>query len=76
MRPAATAGWKGAPEEYVSHCLRLMIAVISSGRAVIQPIFQPVTEKVLPAEEIDTVRSFAPGSVAIGRCAGPKVRCS
>ena len=44
--------------------------------AVIQPIFHPVTAKVLPAEEIEIVRSCAPGSVAGGRWAGPKVRCS
>ena len=52
-------------------------AVTSAGGAVTQPIFQPVTENVLPALPIVTVRSAMPGSVAIGMCARPsKVRCS
>ena len=41
----------------------------SSAGAVIQPIFQPVVLNVLPPEEMVTVRSRAPGSVAIGTCA-------
>ena len=43
---------------------------------VSQPIFQPVKEKVLPADEMVMVRSAAPGSVATGMCLTPKVRCS
>ena len=44
-------------------------AATSSADAVTQPTFQPVNENVLPAEEIDTVRSRMPGSVATGMCA-------
>ena len=36
-------------------------AVTSGAGAVSQPIFHPVVEKVLPPDEIDTVRSQAPG---------------
>ena len=43
-------------------------AAVSSGGAAAQPIFQPVSEKVLPKEEIVIVRSRMPGSVAIGTC--------
>ena len=43
----------------------------------IQPIFQPVTLKVLPALLTTSVRSRMPGSVAIERCRAPlKTRCS
>ena len=38
------------------------------GDAHTQPIFQPVNENVLPADEIVTVRSRMPGSVASGTC--------
>ena len=42
-----------------------------------QPIFQPVTLNDFPAEEIVTVRSAIPGSVAIGICcAASNVRYS
>ncbi|CNL42059.1 Uncharacterised protein [Mycobacterium tuberculosis] len=41
-----------------------------------QPIFQPVVEKVFPADEMVRVRSAAPGTVAIGTCGVWKVRCS
>ena len=42
-----------------------------------QPTFQPVKENVLPAEEMVTVRSRMPGSVASGDVLGPsKTRCS
>ena len=36
-------------------------AVSSAGGALTQPIFQPVNENVLPADEIVTVRSRMPG---------------
>ena len=41
-----------------------------------QPIFHPVVEKVFPADEMVSVRSAAPGRVAIGTCGASKVRCS
>ena len=43
-----------------------------------QPIFQPVVLKVLPPLEIVTVRSAAPGRLAIGMwgAAWSKTRCS
>ena len=43
-------------------------AAASSGGAAAQPIFQPVSENVLPNDEIVIVRSRIPGSVAIGTC--------
>ena len=52
-------------------------ASISSAGPVIQPIFHPVSENVLPAEETVSVRSAMPGRVAIGVWERPsKVRCS
>jgi hypothetical protein len=41
-------------------------AASSGAGAQAQPIFQPVKPKVFPAEEIVTVRSPIPGSVARG----------
>ena len=44
-----------------------------------QPIFHPVQENVLPADEMRTVRSRMPGRVASGTCrlaASVKTRCS
>ena len=46
-------------------------AATSARGPVAQPIFQPVTENVLPAEEIVSVRSAIPGSVASGTCSRP-----
>ena len=40
----------------------------SAGPAI-QPIFHPVVENVLPPDEIVSVRSHAPGSVASGHVA-------
>ena len=52
-------------------------AATSSGGPLAQPVFQPVTENVLPSEEIVSVRAAIPGSVASGTCASPsKTRCS
>ena len=65
-RPRAIAGWNGLPLTYVRNCLTARTAEISSAGPLTQPIFQPVVEKVLPADEIVSVRSQAPGSVAIG----------
>ena len=43
----------------------------------IQPIFHPVVLNVLPPDEIVSVRSAMPGSVAIGTWAAPgNTRCS
>ena len=60
------AYWNGPPLTKVRNCLAVLTAVTSSGVALTQPIFQPVKENVLPAEETETVRSRMPGSVAIG----------
>ena len=49
---------------------------MSGGGAHAQPVFQPVIENVLPADEIVTVRSRIPGSVAIGTCSPSYTRCS
>ena len=71
------AGWNGAPLTKVRNCFAVWTADTSSRGPVAQPIFQPVTENVLPAEESVTVRSAIPGSVASGMCSRPsKVRCS
>src|ERR1043165_2348368 len=51
-RASATAYWKGPEETYVRNCLAERPAETSAGGAVIQPTFQPVKEKVLPAEPI------------------------
>ncbi len=73
----ATAGWNGAPETKVRNCLTAVTSVMSSAGPSAQPIFQPVAEKVLPEEEIRTVRSRMPGKVASGTCRlSSKTRCS
>ncbi len=68
------------PEAKENHCLTFSTRSISSAGPVAQPIFQPVTENVLPAEETVTVRSAIPGSVEIGMCTvsslSSKSRCS
>ena len=59
------------------NCLTAVTPVTNSGGPSAQPIFQPVAEKVLPAEDIRTVRSRIPGKPASGRCsASSKARCS
>ena len=51
-------------------------AVMRSAGPCTQPIFHPVAEKVLPADEIVRVRRAAPGRVAMGVCAAWNARCS
>jgi hypothetical protein len=46
--------------------LAVRTAATNEGVPVTQPIFQPVNENVLPADEIETVRSRMPGKVTIG----------
>ena len=46
----------------------MRVAATSAGGPTAQPVFQPVTENVLPSEEIVSVRSAIPGSVASGMC--------
>ena len=78
-RPSAwaIAGWKGAPLDEREVLLGGLDRGDELAGPVAQPIFQPVTENVLPAEESVTVRSAIPGSVASGTCSRPsKVRCS
>lgn len=58
------------------NCFAERTAVTSSGGAVTQPTFQPVKEKVFPAEEMVTVRSRMPGRPARGMWAPSKTRCS
>ena len=60
------AGCSGAALVKVSHCLAAITVETSSSVPVTQPTFQPVKEKVLPALEIDRVRSAMPGSLARG----------
>ena len=72
----AIAGWNGPEPTKVRNCLTPRTAAMAGAGPLIQPTFQPVVEKVLPPEEIVRVRSAIPGSVAIGMCGTPKVRCS
>ena len=51
------------------NCLAARTAATSGGGPLAQPTFQPVKENVLPDEEIVSVRSAIPGSVASGTCA-------
>ena len=74
--PVAIAGWNGAPFTNVRYCFTASTLVTSGAGAVSQPIFQPVVLNVLPPDEIEIVRSRAPGSVAIGVCGTSNVRCS
>ena len=49
----------------------------SGGAAQTKPIFQPVSEKILPAEPTLMVRSRMPGMVISGMClCSSKVTCS
>ena len=80
-RPSATAtaGCSGPALTKVRNCLTRSTAETSGAGPLTQPTFQPVQEKVLPAEEIRSVRSRIPGSVASGTCgaaASGKTRCS
>ena len=50
--------------------------MINGAGAQAQPIFQPVKEKVLPADDTVTVRSRMPGNDARGRCSPSKTMCS
>ena len=58
------------------NCLAVRAACTSGAGPHNQPIFQPVVLNVLPPEEIEMVRSLAPGRVATGTWGSPKVRCS
>ena len=59
------------------NCFTARTAATAAAGPLTQPTFQPVAEKVLPADEIVRVRSHIPGSVATGTCsAPPKTRCS
>jgi hypothetical protein len=55
----------------VRNCFTARTAETSSPGPWIQPTFQPVTENVLPTEEIVSVRSAIPGRLAIGTCGRP-----
>ena len=48
--------------------MRHEIGWANAGGAIAQPIFQPVTLKLLPALPRVTVRSHIPGSVAMRTC--------
>ena len=56
------------PPANVRYCLAVRRAATSGAGPTAQPVFQPVTENVLPSEEIVTVRSAMPGSVHSGTC--------
>lgn len=74
---SATAYWNGPALTYVRNCFVVRTAATNSRDPVTQPTFQPVKEKVLPAEEMETVRSRMPGREIRGVWAAPSnVRCS
>ena len=64
------------PPANVMNCFAPRTAPTSSAGPQAQPIFQPVNENVLPIDEIVSVRSAIPGSVASGTCSPSKTRCS
>ena len=70
------ACWPGVLTAKVTNWWAVRRASVSSGGAQVQPIFQPVRLKVLPVDEMVTVRSRMPGREARGRCAPSKTRCS
>ena len=70
------ASWNGAGAPTVTKSCTFLMAAVSSGGATIHPTRHPVTEKVLLAPEIVTVRSAMPSSVAIGMCSPSYRMCS
>ena len=64
------------PPANVMNCLAPRVAATSSAGPHAQPVFQPVTENVLPIEDTVSVRSAIPGSVASGTCSPSNTRCS
>ena len=72
----AAACWNGVPPAKVMNCLAPRVAATSSAGPHAQPVFQPVTENVLPTEDTVSVRSAIPGSVASGTCSPSNTRCS
>ena len=56
------------PPAKVRNCLTARTRAIRSGGPLAQPTFQPVSECVLPSDDVVTVRSAMPGSVASGTC--------
>ena len=75
-RAVAAACWNGVPPAKVMNCLAPRVAATSSAGPHAQPVFQPVTENVLPIEDTVSVRSAMPGSVASGTCSPSNTRCS
>lgn len=73
---SATAYWSGPPLTKVRYCFAVRTAVTRAAEPVTQPIFQPVNENVLPAEEMETVRSRIPGREMRGTWSPSKARCS
>ena len=72
VEPDAMAGWNGPALTYVRNCLAVRAAVTSGSGPHSQPTFQPVVLNVLPPDEIVSVRSAMPGSVAIGTWHGSR----
>ena len=62
--PKATADCRLGAVEKVRNWWARATTPASSGAAIIQPTFHPVSEKILPAEPILIVRSAIPGSEA------------
>ncbi len=59
------------------NCFTVWTARTYGAGAVTQPVFHPVTENDLPADDTDTVRSRIPSRVASGMCSvSSKVRYS
>ena len=64
----ARACWKGVAVQKVTNWCAVRSAAVRAGGAQVWPTFQPVKLKVLPDEEMITVRSRMPGSAARGTC--------
>ena len=62
------ASWSGVATVKGIHWWAIRMAWAMGLGVMAQPIFQPVTEKVLPALPSVTVRSHMPGSVAMRTC--------
>ena len=69
----ATASCNGVATANGIHWWAMKMALAMGAGAMAHPIFQPVTEKVLPALPSVTVRSHMPGSVAMRTCSTGRV---
>ncbi|MBE1527437.1 type I restriction-modification system DNA methylase subunit [Sphingopyxis sp. OAS728] len=74
--PSATAHCSAGGVVKVRNWCARPSAVAISGAAHSQPVFHPVSPKILPAEPIFTARSAMPGKESSDRCGVPSKRTS